>query len=147
MQKPMFMLLNGYIPFVFVVPPINLRVDHGQGMEPIDIIDVGEIYITGKRKSKRISFGGFFPALTSKHYSTENPLIPILAVQTLEKWKDEGTELKLIVLPHGHYLKCKIENLEYKHKEHTGDIYYTLNLVEASEDLNVINAVSGLFMR
>ena len=77
----------------------------------------------------------------------ENPLPPILAVQTLESWKDSGKELKLIVVPDGHFLKCKIENIEIEHREHTGDMYFTISLVEASKDLNVINAISGLFAR
>lgn len=146
-KKPTFTLLNKRIPFVFVVPPIDLSLDHGQGMEYIDIIDLGEVAFTGKRKAIKISFSGFFPNVNSNFYSFLNPMPPLACVELLKDWKDNGIVFKLIVPEWGQYISCKIESFREYRKDHTGDIYYELTLVEESGNQSVFNEMTGLYRR
>ncbi|MGL4569313.1 MAG: peptidoglycan-binding protein [Fusobacteriaceae bacterium] len=135
------------VPFVFVVPPIDLSLDHGQGMEYVDIIDLGEIAFTGKRKAIKISFGGFFPNVDSNFYSYMNPMPPSACISFLKDLKDKGTVVKLTIPEWGQFISCKIETFREYRKDHTGDIYYELKLVEESESQTLLDKVTGLYRR
>ena len=41
-MKPTFILADGMKPFVFVVPPLDLKIQSSQSMKSVDIIDFGE---------------------------------------------------------------------------------------------------------
>ncbi|MGL4402421.1 MAG: peptidoglycan-binding protein [Fusobacteriaceae bacterium] len=146
-KKPTFTLLNKMVPFVFVVPPVDLSLDHGIGMEYIDIIDLGEVVFTGEKKAIKISFSGFFPNVNSNFYSFLNPMPPGVCVELLKKFKNDGAILKFIVPEWGRYISCKIEVLREYTKDHTGDIYYELTLVEETGNQSILDTVTGLYKR
>lgn len=75
-MKPTFILSKGLTPFIFVVPPLDLRIQLGQTTKLIDIIDFGEITIMGNEKIAKISFSTFLPNINSPFYSLKNPLLP-----------------------------------------------------------------------
>lgn len=130
-MKPTFILLNKYLPFVFSVPPLDLRVETKQNTVSLKLIDFGEVVKVGERDAVRISFSSFFPSLKSPFYKPYlNPLTPVLCVDELQAWKDAKTKLKLIIPEFNISYTCQIENFTHSYEERTGDIQYQISLVE-----------------
>ena len=146
-MKPTFMLINKMIPFVFVVPPIDLNIQLGQVEKSIELIDFGEIIKTGEEKPANISFSTFLPNLNSPFYDLKNPLMPSAAVELLKKWKKDKAELTFTVPEFLIYYKCKISSLEYEIKERTGDIHIRLTLIQQRKQDKVADNITGLFKR
>lgn len=146
-MKPTFMLINKMIPFVFVVPPIDLNIQLGQIEKSIELIDFGEIIKTGEEKPANISFSTFLPNLNSPFYDLKNPLMPSAAVELLKKWKKDKAELTFTVPEFLIYYKCKISSLEYEIKERTGDIHIRLTLIQQRKQDKVTDNITGLFKR
>lgn len=146
-MKPTFILINKMIPFVFVVPPENLKIQSGQSNKLIDIIDFGEISVIGNEKISRINFSTFIPNLKSPFYNLKNPLIPSAAIEFLKKWKRDKAELTFTVPEFLIYYKCKIELLDVNINERTGDIHVSLTLIEQRQQNRVTDNITGLFKR
>lgn len=146
-MKPTYILANGMKPFIFVVPPLDLEVTTSQKTEKIDIISFGEKIKTGERNSETISFSTFLPNVKSPFYSLTNPLLPMLAVELLKKWKNQKKVLTFIVPEYLISIKCKIINLNYSIRERTGDIDINITLTEDRTQSKEPNLLTGLFER
>ena len=146
-MKPTYILANGMKPFIFVVPPLDLEVITSQKTEKIDIISFGEKIKTGERNPETISFSTFLPNVKSPFYSLTNPLLPMLAVELLKKWKNQKKVLTFIVPEYLISIKCKIINLNYSIRERTGDIDINITLTEDRTQSKEPNLLTGLFER
>lgn len=146
-MKPTFILINGLIPFVFAVPPQNLKIQKGQSNKLVEIIDFGELSIIGNEKVSKITFSTFIPHLKSPFYDLKNPLIPSAAVELLNKWKKDKAELTFMVPELIITYKCKIELLDINVSERTGDIHISLTLIEQRQQDRVTDSITGLFKR
>lgn len=146
-MKPTYILANGMKPFIFVVPPLDLEVITSQKTEKVDIISFGEKIKTGERNSETISFSTFLPNVKSPFYSLTNPLLPMLAVELLKKWKNQKKVLTFIVPEFLISIKCKIINLNYSIRERTGDIDINITLTEDRTQSKEPNLLTGLFER
>ena len=146
-MKPTFILINGLVPFVFVVPPKSLKIQTAQNNKLIDIIDFGELSVIGNEKVAKISFSTFIPNIKSPFYDLKNPLIPSAAVELLKKWKKDKSELTFMVPELIITYKCKIEILDINVNERTGDIEVSLTLVEERQQDKVTDNITGLFKR
>lgn len=146
-MKPTFILADGMTPFVFVVPPLDLEIKTSQKSEKINIIDFGEKNIVGKRNVETITFSSFFPAINSNFYSLKNPLTPILSVETLAKWKNQEKILTFIIPEFTIFKKCQIVEFNYFIRERTGDIDFTITLVEYRTQGRIANTITGLIER
>lgn len=146
-MKPTFILINKNIPFVFVVPPLDLDISCDQITHSITIIDFGEKVKLGEKKADRISFGTFLPSLTSHFFNILNPLPPTAAVELLKRWKKEKAELTFTVPEMTIFYKCYIEKIQYKLDERTGDINISISLIEARKQDKVTDNLTGLFKR
>lgn len=146
-MKPTYILANGMKTFIFVVPPLDLEVITSQKTEKIDIISFGEKIKTGERNSETISFSTFLPNVKSPFYSLTNPLLPMLAVELLKKWKNQKKVLTFIVPEYLISIKCKIINLNYSIRERTGDIDINITLTEDRTQSKEPNLLTGLFER
>lgn len=146
-MKPTYILADGIKPFIFVVPPLDLTIKASQKTEKIDIISFGEKLHIGEKNVDFISFSTFIPGVNSPFYSIQNPLIPILAIETLKKWKNEKKTLTFIVPEYLISYKCKITDLEYSIKERTGDIDISISLNEDRTLGREPNFLTGLIAR
>lgn len=146
-MKPTFILSKGLTPFIFVVPPLDLRIQLGQTTKLIDIIDFGEITIMGNEKIAKISFSTFLPNINSPFYSLKNPLLPNLGVELLKSWKTKKEKLTFLIPEFTIMYKCFIETLDYIIDERTGDITISLLLAESREQNKITNNITGLFKR
>lgn len=150
-MKPTVTLIDDLgLPFVFVIPPIDLVFSDSQNHKPIDIIDLGEVVRNGKRKAIRVTFSGFLPSVNSYFY---NPILNPLGAKPSSDWlryaMHTNKTLKLIIPEYLEFLKCKIEGFDTKYQDHTGDIYYSISLVEDREadKSTTIDLVTGLLKR
>lgn len=146
-MKPNFILLNGKIPFVFVIPPLDLEITTEQNTVSVNIIDFGEKVNFGERRADRISFSTFLPSITSRFFSLKNPLPPTAAIELLKKWKKEKKDLTFIVPELVITYKCKIERLQYSVVERTGDINISISLIEIRDQGKITDNITGLFKR
>ena len=149
-MKPTVTLINNKnIPFVFVVPPVDLATNRSQKIVVKEIIDFGEkTNEKGTKNLNRVTFSGFFPNINSNFYDILNPLTPIMCVEYLTKAMNDNEIFKLIVPEWAKFIRCRIESFSDTYQDHTGDIYYNITLVEErSEFNNIIDELTGLYRR
>ena len=148
-MRPIFMLVGekSYLPFIFVIPPMDFKVETAQTIETINIIDLGEKSLIGNRKVDKISFSTFLPGLKSNFFSILNPMPPFAAVNTIKNSKDNKEKMTLIVPNYNIFFKCYIENFTYSIEERTGDVDISLNLIEIEKNKTLIDEVVGLYKR
>lgn len=148
-MKPTFILIkeNSYIPFFFVVPPMDLRIESEQDVQIFKIIDLGEKTLIGNRKVEKISFSTFFPNIKSPFYSFLNPFLPNYCMETLKKFKEDKEKLTLIIPEFNIFFKCYIQTLNFSITERTGDIDVEITLVEIKKNKTLIDAARGLLER
>lgn len=146
-MKPTFLLIGDNVPFLFVVPPMDLKIEAGQEANIVNIIDLGEKTIIGNRKVKRISFSTFIPSLKSPFFNLLNPTLPGEAIKLLDKWKDIKTKITLTIPEFNMFYKCYIEKLEKTVSERTGDIHISVTLIEQGKTKSLIDEVSKLYVR
>lgn len=146
-MKPTFILLNGKIPFVFVVPPLNLSIQMAQIEKNIELIDFGEIIKLGEERPSKISFSTFLPSITSRFFSFKNPLPPIAALEVLKKWKKEKKELTFTVPEMLILYRCNISSIIAEINERTGDMDIQVELIEKRTQDKITDSITGLFKR
>lgn len=146
-MKPTFLLIGDNVPFLFVVPPMDLKIEAGQEASIVNIIDLGEKTIIGNRKVKRISFSTFLPGLKSPFFNLLNPILPGEAIKLLDKWKDLKVKVTLTIPEFNMFYKCYIERLETSIVERTGDINISVTLIEQGKTKSLIDEVSKLYVR
>lgn len=145
--KITFMLVNKNIPFIFLIPPLDLRITSGQKTQSVDIIDFGEVVNIGKKTADTIEFSTYLPFLTSPFFSELNQLLPSLAIELLKKWKEDGDSLRFIVPEYHIIYNCKITTLTTSIPDFTGDRKITLKLTEDRKHYTLIDEITGLFKR
>lgn len=146
-MRPTFILLNQNYPFVLSVPPIDMRIESQQKSVSFNLIDFGEVVKMGERNCDRISFSSFFPNVKSPFYKPFlNPLPPVSCVAELAKWKAGKAKIRLLVPEFNISYFCYIENFSTDYNERTGDINFSLSLVEV-RDPKVKDENLGIFLR
>ncbi|WP_270749665.1 peptidoglycan-binding protein [Fusobacterium hominis] len=143
-MKPTFILLNPktFVPFIFVVPPLDLEISTEQQIKSVNLIQFGEYIKAGERNCKSISFSSFFPGVNSVFYKPfENPMIPLLCVQTLELWKNKKDELTLVIPEFAISEPVFIERFTHTYDERTGDINFSINLREKRYKGKIIQGI------
>ena len=60
----------------------------------------------------------------------------------------KNVKFKLIIPEYLEYLNCKIESFEVEYRDHTGDAYYNISLVEDRQGMSTtVDLVTGLRSR
>lgn len=93
-----FYIINNDSTFQFPVNPTELTVEGEKQIETIDIIDIGEVDIPTGNKRAGIRFSSFFPIDYDAGYCSYPTLPdPLDAITTLEKWRDDGIPVRLLI--------------------------------------------------
>ena len=118
------------------VTPNKYTVTTSQNNKTFDILDSGEILIFGNIKLKKLKFSCFFPALLHNYpFVVGDKKEPAECVDLLTKWKDSGTPVRVIITDSPVNLAMAIDGFDFKEKDGSRDIYYSLELSEY-RDLN-----------
>lgn len=123
------------------VLPSGYTVTSEQNNTSVDVVGLGEIVLTGKRKLRIISFSSFFPKRYDSSYCDVRPKNPKTYVDDIEKIKQDG-KLKLIITGTSINFACIIDSFEWGEEDGTGDITYTLQFREYRAPSVVVSSVA-----
>ncbi|MBD8500744.1 LysM peptidoglycan-binding domain-containing protein [Paenibacillus arenosi] len=123
---------NGEEQLRLAVPPQTFEMQTGSTLTPVNIHQLGEVNVIGKRRLKAISLSSYFPIRDDglcqyKHFPT-----PESSVERIERWRDSGQPIRLIIYGQGLSINeaMAIENFNYSQKHGPEDVYFTLDLKE-----------------
>jgi nucleoid-associated protein YgaU len=95
----------------------------------ININDLGDINLIGKRGLSEISIESFFPK-QNYYFCKVTPLDPQDYIDMILKWKNSSKPIRLIITDTSINIAVSIEEFLYGVKDGSGDVYFTLNLRE-----------------
>ena len=102
----------------------------GANYETNNVIGLGDIATFGGNGLAQLSLSSFFP---NKEYSfnaySDIPK-PYEFVKYFKEWKNKGTVVRVIMTGTDINQQMYITNFSYGEKDGTGDVYYTVDLVE-----------------
>ena len=125
---------------VLPVTPWKYDVKTGQGNKVVGVEQLGEVLIFGLPKAVKISFSCFFPSQIHEYpFIVGDDISPSECVTLLKKWKESEKPVRIIITDSPINLLVGIMRFDYKEKDGTRDIYYTLELTEY-KDLNTPSA-------
>lgn len=116
------------------VNPESLDIKNGSKNSTIDLAGLGEVVILQSRPALRISFSSFFPANEFPGIRVKNLKNPLTLVNKINKWKDSGKPVHLVVTSCGIDLYTSIEDFTYSEVGgDPGTFQYSLDLKEYRE--------------
>lgn len=98
--------------------------------QTININAIGEINLIGKTGLRELSLSSFFPAQNYYFNEYNNPPKPLEFVNKLDKWRESGDPVRVIITGTPVNQEMSIESFEPMERDGTGDVYYTLELKE-----------------
>ena len=112
------------------VVPSSFEVQSGQNNQTANVNAAGEVNLVGKRALKTVDLQAFFPAQDYNFLVCERKSDPYAYIRWLEKRKNEGTVLRVIITGTGVNMACLIDDLKYGEDDATGDVNFTISLKE-----------------
>ena len=135
-----FILSSDDDKLILPVTPWKYDVKTGQGNKVVGVEQLGEALVFGLPKAVEISFSCFFPDLNHEYpFVVGDEKSPADCVALLTKWKEGQKPVRIIITDSPVNLLTGIMRFDYKEKDGTRDIYYTLELTEY-KDLNTPDA-------
>lgn len=112
----------------FAVLPPSFEVGNSMQNTTIDITNLGEINLIGKKGSKTLSLSSFFPEQEYDFVQYTGFPTPKECVKLIESWMDNPVQVTITDTTIN--LKMTIESFPYSIQDGTGDIYFTIELKE-----------------
>lgn len=133
---------------VFPVPVTEFTMQEKNNNSIVNINNVGDINMIGKKALGEIQISSFFPS-RAYTFCASNPYKPYGYVSKIKKMATSGSPLRIIMSNTSVNMPCLIESFEYGEKDGTCDVYFTLSLKEyvylaGQIDDTQINAQTGL---
>ena len=131
-----FILSSDSEKLILPVTPSKYTVKTGQGNKVVAVEQLGEALVFGLPRAVEISFEGFFPDPEHDYpFVVGDSRTPAECVALLTKWKEARKPVRVIITDSPVNLLVGIMRFDYKEKDGTRDIYFTLELTEF-KDLN-----------
>lgn len=122
---------DDYKELVLPIPPESFEVQTKQNNETVTIHSLGEVNLVGKRNLRTLSLSSFFPGSVYEFAVTEYKGEPYTAyTNVLEKWKDTGAVVQVLIVGTPISWPATIEELNYGESDASGDVNFTLQLKE-----------------
>ena len=96
----------------------------------VDITNLGEINLIGKTGLATLTIESFFPVQAYSFCLYHEFPKPYECIRLLQKWKDSGKPIRVIVTETPINYAMAIESISYSERDGTGDVYFTLDLKE-----------------
>lgn len=139
-ERRQFILSVDNEKLILPVTPWRYNVKTGQGNKVVAVEQLGEALVFGLPRAVGISFDCFFPAQEHDYpFVVGDDRSPAECIALLTKWKEGQRPVRFIITDSPVNLLVGIMKLDYKEKDGTRDIYYTLELTEY-KDLNTPDA-------
>lgn len=123
---------NGTEMLRLPVPPTSYDLQTGMAHSTVNVHNLGEVLVMGKRKLNSITLESYFPIQDDGLCVYKDFPPPVTFVNTLNRWKESGKPLRLLITARGLSLNqvMAIEEFSYGHRPGPLDVYFTLSLRE-----------------
>lgn len=123
---------NGAETLRLPVPPTSYDLQTGMAHNTMNVHNLGEILAMGKRKLNSISLESYFPIQDDGLCVYTDFPPPVTFVNTLNRWKESGRPLRLLITARGLSLNqvMVIEEFSYGHRPGPLDVHFVLSLRE-----------------
>jgi len=115
--------------FMLPITPSEFELTNPHINKVVNINDLGDINLIGKRGLSEITIESFFPK-QNYYFCKTTPLDPQKYIDMILKWKESGKPIRLIITDTSVNIAATIENFIYGVRDGTGDVYFTLELKE-----------------
>lgn len=123
-------LKNDNESFRFPVLPSTIKIE-GSGIVNIrNITNLGDVSLFGGKGLRNTEISSFFPNQVYTFTNYNDFPAPYECVNTIEKWMNEGVELRFIVTETPINIPVLIESFNYKEQDGTRDVYFSIFLRE-----------------
>ena len=112
------------------VTPSDFELSQRNNNTVININALGEINLIGKKGLASISLSSFFPAQEYYFCKYTGVPKPYECVKMIQKWRDSGRPIRLIITGTSINYAMTIENFIFSEQDGTRDVYFTLELRE-----------------
>lgn len=112
------------------ITPPQIEVSVQNNNTTLNISDIGEILMIGKTGLLSITVESFFPAQSYYFADLRMSEKPYAYVKKIEKWKDSGKPMRLLLTGTTLNKPFAIESFTYREQDGTGDVYFSLALRE-----------------
>jgi hypothetical protein len=112
------------------VIPDNFELSQRNNNTVVNINALGEINLIGKKGLASISLSSFFPAQEYYFCKYTGFPKPYECVKMIQKWKESGRPIRLIITGTSINYAMTIENFIFSEQDGTRDVYFTLELRE-----------------
>ena len=102
----------------------------GANYETNNVIGLGDIATFSGNGLAQLSLSSFFPNQEYSFNEYSNVPKPYEFVKYFKEWKNKGTVVRVIMTGTDINQQMYITNFSYGEKDGTGDVYYTVDLVE-----------------
>lgn len=124
-------LKQGTERLVLPVTPMDIKVDDGQNIKTMNVVNVGDVTVFGMPRLKTISFSSFFPNPDKRYpFVVGDNKAPKDIVQMLTTWRENRLPVRVIIPSLNINDLMAIVSLPTEKKDGTGDVYYQLSLQE-----------------
>lgn len=96
----------------------------------VDITNIGEINLIGKTGLATFTIESFFPVQAYSFCLYQDFPKPYECIRLLQKWKDSGKPIRVIVTETPINYAMAMESISYSERDGTGDVYFILELKE-----------------
>lgn len=110
------------------VTPKSYDIDHGINVETINLTELGDLNIPGKRYMMTIKIDCMFPAQQYSFLNEGAILSPYYYVEKFEKWCDENTVLRFIITGTNVNTTCIIGAIDFQENDGTNDVYAVITV-------------------
>lgn len=125
-----FTLSGGTEAVVFPVNPPSFDVSNDYKHTVVNIQNLGDINMLGKRGLASIKFSSFFPANDYDFVQMLNLQAPYVYVRAIKKMAESSQPCTLSITGTDVSTPVTIDGFDYGEKDGTGDVYFSLNLRE-----------------
>lgn len=123
------------------VTPQSFEVSTGMRSETINLTNIGEVELPGKKSVFQIQLSSFFP-LTEYDF-VKKQKEPYEYTAWFEEKARANVALRVIVTNTSINRKIRIKSIDYGEKDGSGDVYYTLTLSDAEDFITKTAVQSG----
>ncbi|MBF4693900.1 LysM peptidoglycan-binding domain-containing protein [Fusibacter ferrireducens] len=112
------------------VNPSQFRINEGQNIKTSEVVKRGEINQIGNEKLRTIEITSFFPKNYSGYCNYKDFKEPYEYVRIIKEWQSYKEPIRLVITTTPINMVVAIQNFSYSEVGGSGNIEYTLSLVE-----------------
>lgn len=134
----------------FPIAPPSFEVSNTYNNSTVNVNNLGDINMLGKRGLSTIKFSSFFPAQAYDGIVSTIPSTPYSYVKQITSFAQKGQPCKLTISNTNISMNVSIDSFDYSEKDGTSDVYFTISLREYRyivPDSNTLNDITGLSSR